>query len=144
MAGGPSTPALAAAVSEAGGLGFLAAGYKPVDAVAADIDAVRERTSQPFGVNLFSPPEVRAPESAIAGYARGLAADPKILAVDEPCLGLAETVARRVYDVLARIHDSGTTLIVVEEAPKRALTLCNKRVEVRNGLAELVSGGKTA
>jgi len=47
----------------------------------------------------------------MVAIARGLASDPKILAVDEPCLGLAEAVARRVYDVLARIHTSGTTLI---------------------------------
>ena len=44
MGGGASTPALAAAVSEAGGLGFLAAGYKPVDTVRADVAAVRART----------------------------------------------------------------------------------------------------
>lgn len=37
MAGGPSTPALAAAVSEVGGLGFLADGYKTPDAVAAEV-----------------------------------------------------------------------------------------------------------
>lgn len=42
--------------------------------------------------------------------------------------------------MLARIHDGGTTLIVVEEAPKRALTLCNRRVEVRNGVASGVAG----
>ena len=30
---------------------------------------------------------------------------------------------------------AGTTLIVVEEAPRRALTLCNRRVEVRNGMS---------
>ena len=35
LAGGASTPALAAAVAEAGGLGFLAAGYKTPDAVRA-------------------------------------------------------------------------------------------------------------
>ena len=71
----------------------------------------------------------------MVAIARGLAANPKILAVDEPCLGLAEAVAKRVYDVLAQIHAAGTTLIVVEEAPRRALTLCNRRVEVRNGMA---------
>ena len=38
MGGGPSTPALAAAVAEAGGLGFLAAGYRGVDAVRAAIE----------------------------------------------------------------------------------------------------------
>ena len=56
MGGGPSTPALAAAVAEAGGLGFLAAGYKPVDAVRADVLSVRAATGRPFGVNLFAPP----------------------------------------------------------------------------------------
>jgi len=73
-------------------------------------------------------------QQQMVAIARGLAADPKILAVDEPCLGLAEAIAKRVYDVLAEIHGAGTTLIVVEEAPRRALTLCNKRVEVRNGM----------
>jgi nitronate monooxygenase len=56
MGGGPSTPALAAAVAEAGGLGFLAAGYKTVDAVRTDVEALRELTDRPFGVNLFAPP----------------------------------------------------------------------------------------
>jgi nitronate monooxygenase len=53
MAGGPSTPALAAAVSEVGGLGFLAAGYKTAEVVAAEVDAVRATTTAPLGVNLF-------------------------------------------------------------------------------------------
>jgi len=55
MGGGPSTPALTAAVSAAGGLGFLAAGYKTADAVREEIQEVRFRTSAPFGVNLFVP-----------------------------------------------------------------------------------------
>lgn len=111
----------------------------------------KARRSDSFGraVDLFPElkPHLKQAAGTLSGgqqqmvaIARGLAADPKILAVDEPCLGLAETVARRVYDVLARIHDSGTTLIVVEEAPKRALTLCNRRVEVRNGVASGVAG----
>ncbi len=41
MGGGPSTPVLAAAVSGVGGLGFLAAGYKPLDAVTAELSHVR-------------------------------------------------------------------------------------------------------
>ena len=55
MAGGPSTPELAIAVCRAGGLGFLAAGYKRADAVREDINAVRAATAAPFGVNLFVP-----------------------------------------------------------------------------------------
>jgi nitronate monooxygenase len=73
MAGGPSTPALTAAVSDAGGLGFLAAGYKTPDALAADIRAVRTLTDGPFGVNLFAPPGDEAPRETVDAYARSLA-----------------------------------------------------------------------
>ncbi|GAB3878894.1 hypothetical protein GCM10027612_03810 [Microbispora bryophytorum subsp. camponoti] len=55
MAGGGATPALAAAVSRAGGLGFLAAGYRTAQDVRREIAAVRERTDRPFGVNVFVP-----------------------------------------------------------------------------------------
>ena len=72
MAGGPSTPALAAAVSEAGGLGFIAAGYKTAEAVRAEITAVGSMTDRPFGVNLFYPTRDDVDEAAIAGYACSL------------------------------------------------------------------------
>ncbi|HEX2105016.1 MAG TPA: nitronate monooxygenase [Solirubrobacteraceae bacterium] len=75
MGGGPSTPALAAAVCEAGGLGFLAAGYKAVDAVAADVAEVRSLTNRPFGVNLFAPPAPVADPGAVARYAASLGPD---------------------------------------------------------------------
>ncbi|MFJ7749334.1 nitronate monooxygenase [Arthrobacter sp. NPDC097144] len=55
MAGGPSTPELAAAVSNAGGLGFLAGGYKSPDAVRGQITRTRELTRRPFGLNIFVP-----------------------------------------------------------------------------------------
>src|SRR5215475_139102 len=51
MAGGVSTPALAASVSRAGGLGFLAAGYKTPQQVRAEVAEVRAATAEPFGVN---------------------------------------------------------------------------------------------
>lgn len=72
LAGGPSTPALAAAVSGAGGLGFLAAGYKTPEAVAADAAAVRAVTERPFGVNLFVPGGAPASPVAVARYAATL------------------------------------------------------------------------
>ena len=72
MAGGPSTPALAAAVAEAGGLGFLAAGYKSVEAVRADIAELRSLTERPFGVNLFAPPAPVPDRLAVERFAREL------------------------------------------------------------------------
>ncbi len=54
MAGGTSTPELAAAVSEAGGLGSLGLAYTSPEQMRAAIAAVRERTFRPFNVNLFA------------------------------------------------------------------------------------------
>jgi len=69
MAGGISTPALAAAVCEAGGLGFLAAGYREPDAVADEVAELRGLTDRPFGLNLFAPAGSPADPEAVAGYA---------------------------------------------------------------------------
>jgi nitronate monooxygenase len=79
LAGGPSTPALAAAVSGAGGLGFLGAGYKTASAMAADIAATRALTAEPFGVNVFAVTPTQAPAAELEAFARsvtGLGADP--------------------------------------------------------------------
>lgn len=86
LAGGPSTPALAAAVSEAGGLGFVAAGYRSSREVAADIDAVRAATRRPFGVNVFYPARLESDDRAIAAYAQRLAGEANRygVAVGEP------------------------------------------------------------
>jgi nitronate monooxygenase len=75
MAGGPSTPALAAAVSEAGGLGFIAAGYKTAEAMWADVEDTRARTARPFGVNLFSPAQPPADPATVGAYAERLQAE---------------------------------------------------------------------
>lgn len=72
MAGGPSTPALAAAVCNAGGLGFVAAGYKTAAAVAAEIRAVRAATSGPVGVNLFVPQPYEMDPATLEAYRRSL------------------------------------------------------------------------
>jgi nitronate monooxygenase len=72
LAGGPSTPELTAAVSRAGGLGFLAAGYKTADVARADIARARELTSAPFGVNLFFLSEAAVDHERVSLYARRL------------------------------------------------------------------------
>ncbi len=69
MAGGPSTVELAQAVSDAGGLGFLAAGYRGAEALREDIRSMRGR---PFGVNLFVPGSAEVDERALAAYVRSL------------------------------------------------------------------------
>ncbi|KHK99959.1 2-nitropropane dioxygenase [Microbacterium mangrovi] len=71
MAGGPTTVALAASVAAAGGLPFLAAGYKTPDAVADEIRRL-EAVGSPFGVNVFVPSGPDADGAAFRAYAAEL------------------------------------------------------------------------
>jgi nitronate monooxygenase len=75
MAGGPSVPGLAAAVSDAGGLGFLAAGYKTADGMYQEIKQLRGLTGRPFGVNVFMPQPENAESGAVDLYAQQLAGE---------------------------------------------------------------------
>ena len=60
LAGGGDTPALVAAVAEAGALGFIGASYLTPGQIVEAARAVRARTTRPFGINLFAP--LPAPE----------------------------------------------------------------------------------
>nr|WP_231713224.1 nitronate monooxygenase [Arthrobacter sp. zg-Y769] len=150
MAGGPSTPALAAAVSNAGGLGFLAAGYKTAEAVAAEITAARELTGKPFGVNLFVPDAANTGGSgtsrqvaAALAYREQLARDypPELLPLPDPededgwdtkldlVLRLLVPVVSFTFglpgrDVITALRDAGTAVVVtVTTAGEAALAV---------------------
>jgi nitronate monooxygenase len=82
LAGGPSTPDLTAAVSGAGGLGFLAAGYKSPEAVRVDIARTRDLTAEPFGVNLFFLAESRVDSGKLSAYARRLEPEGRRYGID--------------------------------------------------------------
>ena len=67
LAGGGDTPALVAAVCEAGGLGFIGAAYLTPAQIAEASRAVRASTARPFGINLFAPtPAASAVDTARA------------------------------------------------------------------------------
>lgn len=72
MSGGPGSPALAAAVSNAGGLGFVPAGYVSADQFAQDVAAARAATTGPLGVNLLVPQPSVADWVALDFYAEAL------------------------------------------------------------------------
>jgi nitronate monooxygenase len=82
MGGGPSTPALAAAVSEAGGLGFLAAGYRTPDAVRTELEELRRLTERPYGLNVFSPGPASGDRVALERYADALRGEAERLGVE--------------------------------------------------------------
>jgi branched-chain amino acid transport system ATP-binding protein len=75
-------------------------------------------------------------EQQMVALARGMAAKPKILLLDEPCLGLAEAVTRRVYDWLGAMAATDVTIVLVEENPVHALRVCHRAVRMYKGLLE--------
>jgi nitronate monooxygenase len=62
-------------VCEAGGLGFLAAGYKRAAALADDLELVRGLTQRPFGVNIFYPVREQIDDAEVAAYVDLLAGE---------------------------------------------------------------------
>jgi nitronate monooxygenase len=72
MAGGPSTPALVAAVGDAGGLGFIAGGYLSPERLERQLTDVERRSRSPYGVNLFLPSPPAADVGAVEAYRRRL------------------------------------------------------------------------
>ncbi|WP_030170266.1 nitronate monooxygenase [Spirillospora albida] len=82
MAGGGSTPELVAAVAGAGGLGFLAAGYRTASAMRDEIDRTRALTSRPFGVNVFMPAAGEVDHAAVAAYRERLRPEAARLGVE--------------------------------------------------------------
>ncbi|WP_433421751.1 nitronate monooxygenase [Microtetraspora malaysiensis] len=141
MAGGSGTPELCAAVSEAGGLGFLAAGYKTAEAVAAEIERVRAATDRPFGVNLFVPGDPADPD-VVEAYAAELAPEAERYGVELPDVPLDDdddwdakldlllrspvpvvsfTFGCPDLNLVDRFHDVGTTVVVTVTDPGEAV-----------------------
>src|SRR5689334_2016976 len=138
MAGGASTPELVAAVNEAGGFGFLAAGYITVEQLAEKIKRTGELTSKPFGVNLFVPGT--RPTADISSYvSRVTACAQKVGAVpgdprwddDNYAAKLELVLALRVpvvsftfglpdADDVQRLKATGTTIVVTVTTPSEA------------------------
>ncbi|WP_405678247.1 nitronate monooxygenase [Streptomyces sp. NBC_01511] len=75
MAGGASCPPLVAAVGDAGGLGFLAAGYKTADGMYQEVKQLRGLSGSTFGINLFMPQPHHDDHAAVEVYRDQLAGE---------------------------------------------------------------------
>ncbi|WP_434668101.1 ABC transporter ATP-binding protein [Paraburkholderia sp. A3BS-1L] len=62
-------------------------------------------------------------EQSMVAIGRALMADPKLLLLDEPSLGLAPLVVERMFDVLRVLRDAGLTMLLVEQHADEALAL---------------------
>jgi ABC-type branched-subunit amino acid transport system ATPase component len=82
-------------------------------------------------------------EQQILAIARGLLAQPKLLLLDEPSLGLAPQMVDTVFDVIQKIHNDGVTILLVEQNALRALEIADRAYVVETGRI-LLSGTGSA
>jgi branched-chain amino acid transport system ATP-binding protein len=75
---------------------------------------------------------------------RALVADPEILLLDEPSLGLAPRVVDLVFEALAAIRDRGLAILLVEQRAQRTVALANRSYVVSNGELRLTLGPESA
>ena len=108
MGGGGSTPALTAAVCEAGGLGSVAAAYLDPAQITEAVRAVRSRTERAFNVNLFAPmPAASPPADSSAALER---LTPMHAALGLPAPALPVTSRQPFEGQLAAVLESGAAV----------------------------------
>jgi len=75
---------------------------------------------------------------------RALAADPEVLLLDEPSLGLAPKIVDVVFEALTRIRDAGLAVLLVEQRAQRTVALADESHVLANGELRLTLGPKDA
>ena len=72
-------------------------------------------------------------EQQMLAIGRALMSRPKLLALDEPSMGLAPIAARRILEVIRDINRAGVTVLLVEQNAQRALALAHRAYVMESG-----------
>jgi branched-chain amino acid transport system ATP-binding protein len=81
-------------------------------------------------------------EQQMLAIGRGLMALPKLLMLDEPSLGLAPIMVKTIFEAIAKINQSGTTVLLVEQDVKKSLSLAGRGYVMENGKITLEGKGQ--
>jgi len=76
-------------------------------------------------------------EQQMLAIARGLMANPKLLLLDEPSLGLAPLLARSIFEIVADINRQGTTVLLVEQNVHQSLRISHRAYVLETGRVAL-------
>ena len=81
-------------------------------------------------------------EQQMVAVGRGLMSLPKLLMFDEPSLGLAPILVREIFDVIKKIRQEGTTVLIVEQNVKQTLAIADRAYVLEHGRVSMQGAGK--
>jgi branched-chain amino acid transport system ATP-binding protein len=87
---------------------------------------LKERLNQPAGT-------LSGGELQMLAMARGLMAQPKLLLLDEPSMGLSPLLVREIFSIIREINAGGTTVLLVEQNAFMALSIAQRAYVLETG-----------
>jgi branched-chain amino acid transport system ATP-binding protein len=72
-------------------------------------------------------------EAQMVAMARGLMAEPRLLLIDEPSLGLAPVIVHEIFHILGKLKQQGVTIVLVEQNTHMALSVADRVYMMRSG-----------
>jgi branched-chain amino acid transport system ATP-binding protein len=97
-----------------------------LDRILAIFPRLEERLSQKAGT-------LSGGEQQMVAMGRALMAQPKVLLMDEPSMGLAPILVEQVFNIIREINDLGTTIFVVEQNANMALSIADRGYVLQTG-----------
>ena len=72
---------------------------------------------------------------------RALMSHPKLLMLDEPSMGLAPILVEQIFEIIQRLHQKGTTILLVEQNAQMALSVADRGYVLETGRVTLTGQG---
>ena len=80
-------------------------------------------------------------EQQMLAMGRALMAHPKLLMLDEPSMGLAPILVEQIFGIIKELHESGTTILLVEQNAEMALRIADRAYVLESGRIKLSGTG---
>ena len=81
-------------------------------------------------------------EQQMLAMGRALMSRPRLMLLDEPSMGLAPLLVQEIFNIIKEINDSGTTVLLVEQNARMALSIADKAYVLETGNITLEGTGK--